>query len=108
MMVPIMLAGFNAEGVNNFMRVFMDNTGFGIIFVFAILIIAFTYFYTAITINPTQIAEDMKRNNGFIPGIKPGRKQRNTLTKSCRASHCPALSSWLLWLLCRRLQVYLE
>ncbi len=74
MMVPIMLAGFNAEGVNNFMRVFMDNTGFWYNFVFAILIIAFTYFYTAITINPTQIAEDMKRNNGFIPGIKPGKK----------------------------------
>ena len=36
--------------------------------------IIFTYFYTAITINPTQMAEDMKRNNGFIPGIKPGKK----------------------------------
>lgn len=42
--------------------------------VFAILIIAFTYFYTAITLNPTQMAEDMKRNNGFIPGIKPGKE----------------------------------
>jgi len=41
--------------------------------VFAILIIAFTYFYTAITLNPTQMAEDLKRNNGFIPGIKPGK-----------------------------------
>jgi len=42
--------------------------------VFAILIIAFTYFYTAITLNPTQMAEDMKRNNGFIPGVKPGQE----------------------------------
>lgn len=41
--------------------------------VFAILIVAFTYFYTAITLNPTQMAEDMKRNNGFIPGVKPGK-----------------------------------
>src|SRR5665213_69188 len=40
---------------------------------FAILIIAFTYFYTAITINPNQMADDMKKNGGFIPGIKPGR-----------------------------------
>jgi preprotein translocase subunit SecY len=39
-----------------------------------LLIIAFTYFYTAITINPTQMAEDIKRNNGFIPGVKPGKK----------------------------------
>ncbi|MFD2147894.1 preprotein translocase subunit SecY [Mucilaginibacter antarcticus] len=40
--------------------------------VFAVLIIVFTYFYTAITVNPKQMAEDMKRNNGFIPGVKPG------------------------------------
>ena len=38
------------------------------------LIILFTYFYTAITVNPTQMAEDMKKNGGFIPGVKPGRK----------------------------------
>ncbi len=74
MMLPIMFAGFNAEGVSNFMRVFMDNTGFWYNFVYALMIIAFTYFYTAITINPTQMAEDMKRNNGFIPGVKPGKK----------------------------------
>ncbi len=74
MMLPIMFAGFNADGVNNFMRVFMDNTGFWYNFVYALMIIAFTYFYTAITINPTQMAEDMKRNNGFIPGVKPGKK----------------------------------
>ena len=41
--------------------------------IFALLIIACTYFYTAITLNPTQMAEDMKRNNGFIPGVKPGK-----------------------------------
>lgn len=41
---------------------------------FAFMIIAFTYFYTAITVNPNQMADDMKRNGGFIPGIKPGKK----------------------------------
>ncbi|MBE7176439.1 MAG: preprotein translocase subunit SecY [Mucilaginibacter polytrichastri] len=40
--------------------------------VFAVLIILFTYFYTAITVNPTQMADDMKKNGGFIPGVKPG------------------------------------
>ena len=74
MMVPIMFAGFNAEGVSGFMQAFMDNTGFWYNFVFAILIIVFTYFYTAITVNPTQMAEQMKLNNGFIPGVKPGKK----------------------------------
>lgn len=41
---------------------------------FAFMIIAFTYFYTAITVNPNQMADDMKRNGGFIPGVKPGKK----------------------------------
>ena len=41
---------------------------------FAILIILFTYFYTAITVNPNQMADDMKKNGGFIPGIKPGKQ----------------------------------
>ncbi len=74
MMLPIMFAGFNSESVDSFMRVFMDNTGFWYNFVYALMIIAFTYFYTAITINPTQMAEQMKLNNGFIPGVKPGKK----------------------------------
>ena len=74
MMVPIMFAGFNAESISGFMAAFMDNTGFWYNFVFALLIIVFTYFYTAITVNPTQMAEQMKLNNGFIPGIKPGKK----------------------------------
>ncbi|MBQ1618421.1 MAG: preprotein translocase subunit SecY [Bacteroidales bacterium] len=49
-------------------------TGFWYNLIFFILIIIFTYFYTAVTINPTMMAEDMKRNGGFIPGVKPGKK----------------------------------
>ena len=37
------------------------------------MIILFTYFYTAITVNPNQMADDMKKNGGFIPGVKPGK-----------------------------------
>ena len=74
MFIPITLVGYtdaaNASGV---VRALVDHTSFGYNLVFALLIILFTYFYTAITINPTQMAEDMKRNNGFIPGIKPGK-----------------------------------
>jgi len=44
---------------------------------FALLIIVFTYFYTAITVNPNQMADDMKKNGGFIPGVKPGRTTAN-------------------------------
>lgn len=75
MFIPITLVGFsNSETATSFVRVFMDNTGFWYNFSFALLIIVFTYFYTAMTINPTQMAEEMKRNNGFIPGIKPGKR----------------------------------
>jgi preprotein translocase subunit SecY len=75
MFIPITLIGFtNPDEVSGIVRAFMDHTSFWYNFVFALMIILFTYFYTAITINPTQMAEDMKRNNGFIPGIKPGKK----------------------------------
>lgn len=75
MFIPITLAGFNAEAASSsFFRSFMSMTGFWYNFIFAFLIIAFTYFYTAITVQPTQMAENMKQNNGFIPGIKPGKK----------------------------------
>jgi preprotein translocase subunit SecY len=56
-----------------------DNTSALYNIVFAVLIIVFTYLYTAITINPTQMAEDMKRNNGFIPGVKPGKNTADFL-----------------------------
>ncbi|WP_455585678.1 preprotein translocase subunit SecY [Bacteroides sp.] len=75
MFIPITFIGFsNANNVSSFVRAFTDHTSFWYNFVFAVMIILFTYFYTAITINPNQMAEDMKRNNGFIPGIKPGKK----------------------------------
>ncbi len=51
-----------------------NNRGFWYNFIFAFLVVLFTYFYTAITVNPNQMAEDMKRNGGFIPGIKPGKR----------------------------------
>lgn len=75
MFIPITLAGFaQSENLIGIAGAFSNFTGFWYNFTFAILIILFTYFYTAITINPTQMAEDMKRNGGFIPGVKPGKK----------------------------------
>ena len=73
MFIPMTLAGFRG-GDNGFVQAFTDINGFWYNAVFFILIVAFTYFYTAITVRPTQMAEDMKRNNGFIPGVKPGKK----------------------------------
>ncbi|MFA6718766.1 MAG: SecY family transport protein, partial [Prevotella sp.] len=64
---------YQTDGASWWVRDMMNNRSLLYNVVYVILIIAFTYFYTAITLNPTQMAEDMKRNNGFIPGIKPGR-----------------------------------
>ena len=75
MFIPITLMGFGAnQNPSGFFRAFSDMNGFWYNAVYFVMIVAFTYFYTAITVRPTQMAEDMKRNNGFIPGIKPGKK----------------------------------
>jgi len=71
MFVPMLFSGFDSAA--GFVRAFAPY-GFWYTFVFAILVILFTYFYTAITVNPTMMAEEMKKNGGFIPGIKPGKK----------------------------------
>jgi preprotein translocase subunit SecY len=69
MFIPAAVSGFSG-GTGG---VFADRYGFWYNFIFASLIIAFTYFYTAIMINPNQLADDMKRNGGFVPGVKPGK-----------------------------------
>ena len=73
MMLPIIIAGYSNSS-SGFVVAFSNMYGFWYNLVTGILIVLFTYFYTAITINPVQMAEDMKKNGGFIPGIKPGRK----------------------------------
>ena len=77
MFIPLFFERF--ETTRGFASVFADYTGFWYNFVFALLVIAFTYFYTAITVNPMMMAEDMKRNGGFIPGVKPGKKTSDYL-----------------------------
>ena len=76
MFIPITIAGFGSAGdaTSGFVAAFSDINGFWYNLVYFIMIVAFTYFYTAVTVRPTQMAEDMKRNNGFIPGVKPGKK----------------------------------
>jgi preprotein translocase subunit SecY len=74
MFIPMMFSSFDASTLSSIGTAFSDFTGFWYNFTFALLVIAFTYFYTAITVNPTQMAEDMKKNGGFIPGVKPGKK----------------------------------
>lgn len=63
-----------SESMSSVAVALSNPVGFWFNFIFFVLIVAFTYFYTAITVNPMQMAEDMKKNGGFIPGVKPGRK----------------------------------
>lgn len=72
MFIPLTFIGYG-NNVSPFWQQFLQGQGFWYNFIFALLIIVFTYFYTAVTINPGQIADDLKRSNGFIPGIKPGK-----------------------------------
>ena len=72
MFIPITLIGFS-KTQTGFFGAMTDMYGFWYNLVYFIMIVAFTYFYTAITVRPAQMAEDMKRNNGFIPGVKPGK-----------------------------------
>tara|TARA_B100000683_G_scaffold234042_1_gene237042 strand:+ start:158 stop:1468 length:1311 start_codon:yes stop_codon:yes gene_type:complete len=74
MFIPITFAGLSdSEGVQSFVSAFSDFSGFWYNLVFGFLIILFTYFYTAITVNTNQMADDLKRNGGFVPGVKPGK-----------------------------------
>jgi len=75
MFLPITIAGFSeSESMSAFASTFSNINGFWYNLVFFAMIIIFTYFYTAVTINPNQMAEDMKKNGGFIPGVKPGKR----------------------------------
>jgi preprotein translocase subunit SecY len=72
MMIPMLFGRYDAT--RGIAAAFSSYTSVWYNVVFGLLVIVFTYFYTAVTVNPTMMAEDMKRNGGFIPGVKPGKK----------------------------------
>ncbi len=72
MLFPMIFSKF--EVTRGIAATMSNYTGFWYNFIFALLVIVFTYFYTAVTVNPTMMAQNMKQNGGFIPGVKPGRK----------------------------------
>lgn len=74
MFLPLTFAGFGGEEAPGWILALSNYEGFWYNFSFALMIIIFTYFYTAITINPQKLAEDIRKNGGFIPGVKPGKK----------------------------------
>ncbi|GEP96255.1 preprotein translocase subunit SecY [Chitinophaga cymbidii] len=75
MFIPATAIGFatTSESASGFIRIFSDHTNGWYNLIYAVLVVVFTFFYTALIFNPTQMADEMKRNNGFIPGVKPGK-----------------------------------
>lgn len=81
MFIPATLSGFtDPQGTGGFLRSLSDDRNWPYYLIYAILVIAFTYFYTAITFNPTDMADNLKRNNSFIPGVKPGEPTANYIS----------------------------
>lgn len=73
MFIPLAFVSYGTSNGSWLVQNLMDNRSLLYNALYVALVIAFTYFYTAITLNSNQMAEDMKRNNGFIPGVKPGK-----------------------------------
>ena len=73
MFIPTTLSSFFPSMQSSFLASFSDYTSLTYNLTFAFMIIAFTFFYTAITVNPVQMSDDMKKNGGFVPGVKPGK-----------------------------------
>ena len=70
MFLPTLLSNF--ETTTGIAKVFSDHSNFWYMLIYAVMVVGFTFLYTALIFNPKQIADDLKRNNGFIPGVKPG------------------------------------
>ena len=78
MFIPATILGFtNNESAQGVIRALSDNTSLWYNVAYAVLVIGFTYFYTALIFNPTEIADNLKRNNSFVPGVKPGEDTAN-------------------------------
>ena len=94
MMFPMLLGRWDAT--RGIAAAFSSYTNVWYNIVFAFLVIVFTYFYTAVTVNPTMMAEDMKKNGGFIPGVKPGKQTASYIDKIVVLDTLQQIESYLL------------
>ena len=72
MFLPTLVSFTNLDSAKGFVRVFSDHINPWYMVIYSVMVVGFTFLYTALIFNPKQIAEDLKRNNGFVPGVKPG------------------------------------
>jgi preprotein translocase subunit SecY len=72
MFLPTLFSFTNLETGQGIARIFNDHSNFWYMVIYAVMVIAFTFLYTALIFNPRQMADNLKQSNGFIPGVKPG------------------------------------
>lgn len=70
--LPTIFSGFGTTGAGTWVKYFTDHTNVWYMVIYSVMVIAFTFLYTALIFNPRQMSDDLKRSNGFIPGVKPG------------------------------------
>lgn len=81
MFLPTLFSFTNVESARGLTRIFADHSNIWYMLIYAVVVVLFTFLYTALVFNPRQISEDLKRNNGFIPGVKPGEETTNFIGK---------------------------
>lgn len=69
--IPTIFANYNTQA-SGFLRAITDHSNVWYMLIYSVVVIGFTFLYTALIFNPKQIADNLKQNNGFIPGVKPG------------------------------------
>jgi preprotein translocase subunit SecY len=72
MFLPTLVSFTNLDSAKGMVKIFSDHSNVWYMVIYSVMVIGFTFLYTALIFNPKQIAEDLKRNNGFVPGVKPG------------------------------------
>jgi preprotein translocase subunit SecY len=72
MFLPTLVSFTNIDSAQGIVRIFNDHSNVWYMIIYSVMVIGFTFLYTALIFNPKQISEDLKRNNGFVPGVKPG------------------------------------
>src|SRR6476659_2811928 len=72
MFLPTLFSYTSFESGKGIARIFSDPKDAWHMVIYAVIVVAFTFLYTSLIFNPKQVADDLKRNNGFVPGVKPG------------------------------------
>ena len=98
MFLPTLVSYTSFENKEGISKIFSDPRDYVHMIFYGIIVIGFTFLYTSLIFNPKQVADDLKRNNGFVPGVKPGQPTADFIGSAWTKSYCPVQSYWQgLW-----------